>query len=385
VSREPIASIYSDILAGKIRTYKGRTIKDRLVASLIELDYSFRNGIIKGLKRILFGRLPYPDGVKKVLVFRQAGLGETVTALPALDAIRNQFKKSEIHLLTDKTAAGRPDVETIAGMGFFTHVIQFDHPGLWHIRRLIKNGGYDLYIELPLYIVSLPFEIRSMLTARLAGIKHGAGWHISSTFLMKEQQQRLFNFEYNAQRLLRILKAYKIANEGVEVKPIELPALQNNKVCLIISAGRPQNKWKGEYFKQVARYFIDKGWEVTLSGGKEDRNNSEILPEHEKVINSCGEVPIETLKDFYSGFGLIISNDTGPMHLAALSGSPMIAIFSARDYGGKWFPVEDHVHIMRNAEVACTACFSENCRNVICMDSITPEMVINKAEELLEL
>jgi ADP-heptose:LPS heptosyltransferase len=81
---------------------------------------------------------------------------------------------------------------------------------------------------------------------------------------------------------------------------------------------------------------------------------------------------------------LVISNDTGPMHLAYAVGTPLIAIFSSRDYAGKWFPPENEKNIVfRNNDVYCANCFNEELNQNMCFKNINSNIVIEKLKYLL--
>jgi ADP-heptose:LPS heptosyltransferase len=74
---------------------------------------------------------------------------------------------------------------------------------------------------------------------------------------------------------------------------------------------------------------------------------------------------------------LYIGNDTGPMHMAAAVNTPAVALFSARDFPGQWYPVGSH-HIVLRKDVPCSPCFKYECdRGLICLDLIHVEEVLN--------
>ncbi len=62
------------------------------------------------------------------------------------------------------------------------------------------------------------------------------------------------------------------------------------------------------------------------------------------------------------------------MHLSYAVGTPVIGIFSSRDFQKKWFPPEGNI-ALRNNNVPCSLCFSETCNNNICMQGISLEEV----------
>ena len=70
------------------------------------------------------------------------------------------------------------------------------------------------------------------------------------------------------------------------------------------------------------------------------------------------------------------------MHLSYVVGTPVIAIFSSRDFKGKWFPIDNRNiinKVFRQDNIDCVNCFTEICnRNNECMRSIKPEQIINE-------
>lgn len=83
---------------------------------------------------------------------------------------------------------------------------------------------------------------------------------------------------------------------------------------------------------------------------------------------------------------LVLSNDTGPMHLAYGFGVPVVALFSNRDFPDRWFPPTGrHNAVLRAEEVACAVCLSETCADNICMKKIGPEEVVSVMDDVISL
>jgi len=82
---------------------------------------------------------------------------------------------------------------------------------------------------------------------------------------------------------------------------------------------------------------------------------------------------------------LFIGNDTGTMHLAASSGVPCVALFSARDEPGKWEPMGERNVVLRKS-VPCAGCMLTSCdeRDRLCLRLIEVEEVIDAASSLLK-
>ena len=149
-------------------------------------------------------------------------------------------------------------------------------------------------------------------------------------------------------------------------------------IALVIGAKRPQNRWPLSYFKEISKWLLKDGVQILIIGGKEDELNAEKLIE-KNVWNFCGKLtPIQSAIAF-SLCKLTISNDTGPMHLSYAVGTPVIAIFSSRDFPGRWYPPNNIANkIFRNENVACSLCLTDSCKENICMKGIVPEVIINQ-------
>ena len=151
---------------------------------------------------------------------------------------------------------------------------------------------------------------------------------------------------------------------------------------IVIGAKRPQNRWPKAYFSEVLSHF-QKQYTMLLIGGPDDYEMAQSLAKQNAIINLCGQyTPIQS-GVWLSNCKMCLSNDTGPMHLAYSFGTPVIAIFSSRDFPYKWFPsIGDHNIIFRNNQIHCSLCLSETCMNNICMQEIRPQEVIQAIEQL---
>jgi len=331
---------------------------------IIVTDYSIINIIIYILAKCLFTRFDKID-VKKVLILRSGGMGDTITALPAFTVIKRCFPEAKIDLLTNSPLSGRNSVQEFTPKDYFSSFYFYKTFVDKQIINQLKQNKYDLFIELPTYNCSLAFEIRSIMLAKIINAKSGFGWHISSTMLLRAQQEKIFEFETNRTRLLNILKyyglkfidpGYLLEQNNIQVSESDVEkrfmSLSSQKMIAIIpGAGREENKWPIENFKQVIKHFLTNGYSFVIIGGEKDSAVAEILCISNDVINLCGK--IQPLKNalIFKKCALVIGNDTGPMHLAYASGTKVVALFSKRDYTGKWYPPEESRNAILRAKV----------------------------------
>ena len=143
-------------------------------------------------------------------------------------------------------------------------------------------------------------------------------------------------------------------------------------------------KWPIENYIEVISYFV--GFlklKVYLIGGMfdYDYNNLVIESLHMKdttrVINLAGKLSIRDNIELAKNASLFIGNDGGPMHMAAIFGTPIISIFSYKDELGIWDPVLSRSYILLRGNVDCKICNFSYCENNMCITKVKPSHVID--------
>ena len=100
---------------------------------------------------------------------------------------------------------------------------------------------------------------------------------------------------------------------------------------------------------------------------------------------SAGQLPLIALPDLLRRSSLLVSGDTGPMHLAVTVDTPVIALFAVSDpaRSGPGYDLDKHIIIRKWR--TCDPCFSKNCpyAEPICMDNIAVEEVVAAVDTIL--
>ena len=105
----------------------------------------------------------------------------------------------------------------------------------------------------------------------------------------------------------------------------------------------------------------------------------------DNTINLCGRTGLKELVALTEGAKVVVSGDSGPMHIAAALGKPVVALFGPTDalktgpYG--WQENKNLTVISTN--VSCRPCFRKRCRDPICMSGITVEMVLDNLDKYI--
>ena len=367
-----------------------------IIKVIIHLQYWLLNAILDFFSFILFPSGKIKD-VKKILIFRTGSLGDSVCALPAIYSIRKNYPDAQIDILTNAGAENLVSLGALIDKTIVNEIINYFGLPKTELFKELKTKNYDLFIQLPQYDAGLARQLRDIFIAKALSVKYAFGWQVGSTRLLAKYQEKLIKFENERDRLLGILESNGLRSYGlvfplgiseeikgriVEVMKMRRLEDKNLNIGMVVGAKRQQNRWPIEYFKKVADYLLQKGFNILLFGGSDDTERANQIT-GEKVFNFCGKLtPLETA-EMMKHCKLVISNDTGPMHLAYAVGTPVIAIFSGRDYAGKWFPPEENF-IFRNKNIVCVDCLNACEKDNECLLGIKPAQIIATIDKMIK-
>jgi ADP-heptose:LPS heptosyltransferase len=147
--------------------------------------------------------------------------------------------------------------------------------------------------------------------------------------------------------------------------------------------------WPFENFARLADGLIkETNLKVLINVSEEQSNLSERVARlmKTKPIVFCDTTPLGALAALFKKAALMISNDSGPAHLAAAVATPVISIFGRNQKGlspTRWKPLGEK-SIALHRDVGCVECLAHDCKKgFLCLKAIKPEEVLEKARELL--
>jgi ADP-heptose:LPS heptosyltransferase len=359
---------------------------------ILNFLYKSINGAIVFIQSLIFKDIKKND-VKKILIYRVGTLGDNITAMPSIYNIIENYSNSQIDLLYSSGGNDALSIDKLIEKSYFSEIINYNDHSKKDLIKLLKSKKYSLIIELPSNLSTFFKNLRNMFYFRFfVGIKSGFGWKVSTIILFKRMQDKCIVFDNEIDRLQNILKDndLKINNTNFILKRLnnegQLYEKHNiygdNNIAITVGAKRKQNQWPIEYFQKVVYFILERGCTIYIIGGKEDIETSSKLKINEKLINLCGRLtPIES-SSILKKCKLLITNDTGVMHLAYAVDVPIIALFSAWQYDGKWYPPHNKSNkVLRDHNVKCKLCFNDKCKDNICMKNIKPQEIINELKK----
>lgn len=159
----------------------------------------------------------------------------------------------------------------------------------------------------------------------------------------------------------------------------------DNKLRIGINPGAAYGsakRWEEQYFVEIILYFLAQNYEVFIFG-----NDSLKLPaniaQNPRLRNLTRKTTITELVDYIALMDIFISNDSGPMHIAAAFRVPLIAIFGATN-AKETSPWVDNAVIL-DKHLPCAPCKKRECplKHHNCMKLITPDEVIECVNKML--
>jgi ADP-heptose:LPS heptosyltransferase len=335
-------------------------------------------------------------------------MGDMLVALPSLRLVAEAFPDSERRLLTNFSIAlkAAPASQLLDYTGLIHGYIEYplgtrDWTELRMLRRAISAWKPDVMI----YLASPRGRLkawRDALFFKSCGIRRIVGLP-----LFADQQRHLGpdaqgRYESEGHRLIRMLSPLGKADLGQaqnwsigithdeEIKGINatLPLNDNPFIALSLGTKVDTNKWGlakwSDLLGAIGQSWPDLG--LILLGSKDEFAESETLRTvwRQKSLNLCGALSPRESAAVLQRATLFVGQDSGPMHLAASVGTPTIAVFSARNLPGIWFPHGDaHTPIYHMTD--CAGCALDFCveHNKKCINSIPVDEVLSAVNKTL--
>jgi lipopolysaccharide heptosyltransferase II len=382
--------------------------------------------ILLGVKRLVGRRaepVP-PEQVRKILLLKMWGMGSIVLASPLLERLRLRHPKARIDFVTllENAPIVRlyPEVERLITIDLGRSTAPFllaTLRAIWSIRR----EGYDLLLDLEF------FTRFSAIFSFLAGPRwsHGfsakGNWrgklhdvevpfnaynHVASNFLTLfrgDYMNPVDAEELASDRVLPALLPPEGSWERCRQRLTRQPAWREGEPIVVVNpnAGEMalERRWPTEHVRRVIEDLTAKHEvNVVLVGSSSEREHVESLVAESglgsRVGNLAGETDMAELVALFANAAVVLTNDSGPMHIAAAAGAPTVALFGP-ETPALYAPLsvdQAQRHIVHYSRLACSPCMFVHDNKVLscwfaqakCMTGITPAEVLASVETLLD-
>jgi len=337
---------------------------------------------------------------KKILVVRTDRLGDVILSTPVIKNLKLAFPQAGISFMC------RPYTkEAVLGNPWLDEVIVYDKYGKQKSFFSTIKFSFSLRKKRFDWAIILHPTNRAHILAFLAGIPVRVGWNRKLGFLLNKKlvhtkekgQKHELDYSLDVLRSLDIpikekmtyfpldKQAQKVVDEILKAKDIG----KNDKFIVIHpSASCVSKRWPMGYFIELIKLLKKEiNFKIVVVSSEKEKEFVKELTDSLDVIDLCGKLGISELGSLLKKAVLFISNDSGPVHIAASLNTPVISIFGRKDPGlspVRWRPQGEKSYYIHK-DAGCRVCLAHDCQKGFqCLRSIEPQELFEMVMKILK-
>ena len=334
----------------------------------------------------------------KILILKPSSLGDVIQALPVLRLLKQHFPQAEIFWWIDSALAplleGDPDL---------TGVVRFERrrwaqPQNWPemVRSIqwLRARKFDLIIDLQCLLRSAVFgwlarqdffigldESREgargfydVAVPRQSFHTHAVDWYLAVLTRLGVPVHRRFDWLPARPAVARAIEA-KWSTRGTRWITLQPGARWDNK------------RWPAEHFARLVSELAARhpGTRFAILGAGEDKPLGDVITRTHpaRCLNLCGATSLPEMVEWIRLADLLITNDTGPMHVAAALNKPMVALFGPTEprRTGPYGQLENVLRL----DLPCSPCLKADChfeKLNECLRALSPATVLDRIHRI---
>jgi heptosyltransferase-1/heptosyltransferase-2 len=341
----------------------------------------------------------------KIIILKPSSLGDVIHALPVLRLLRSHWPASRIYWWLDVNLVPLLEKDPdLAGIFTFQRK-RWASPHRWPeiVTSIVsmRKHRFDIAIDLQGLARSGMFAWLAgpQLTIGLDNIREGS--REGARALYDLTPPRAAPGTHAVDRYLSVLSLLGVPVhwnfEWLPPRPAALKSIREKwmperdaaRWIVLLPGGRWDNKrWPVEYYIELARKLREiPGLRLVVLGSKDERPLGEAIAAAvpQFCLNLAGATTLDEMIEWIRLSRLVITNDTGPMHVAAAVGRPVVAIFGPTNPLNTG-PYGQLQNVMQTASLPCAPCLKSTCaywEKLACLHAITPAAVFEKARQAL--
>jgi ADP-heptose:LPS heptosyltransferase/GT2 family glycosyltransferase len=358
---------------------------------------------------------PALGGIARILAVKLDHIGDFLTAIPALRAVRDRFPAARLSVLVPPASAvlARREacIDEVIEFTFFHArsaegqrvVTQEEYQAL---GDRLAGHAFDMAIDLRMQPETRPV-LRHTGAPFLVGYDRAGAYPWLSLCLEWEGDARLEpKHGHISERLLTLVDAAAAACRPVATPvvpavrdPSTVPALARlpadflarRLVCVHPGVGNPVRQWPATSFAALIDLLAaEEDMHAILVGGPDEQDVARevmaAVAAKDRVVSLVGSLKLDALSDVMQACALFVGNNSGPKHIAAALGVPSLGIHSAVVDAGEWAPLGGAAMALQR-QMICGPCyleFASDCpRALACLTGIKPRDALAACRRLL--
>lgn len=341
----------------------------------------------------------------KILVIGPSWVGDMVMSQSLYISLKQQYPKAELHVMAPAWCCAllerMPEVDQAIVMPLGHG--DFKLGERYRLGRQLAKQDYD-------WAIIQPNSMKSALIPLFAGVKKRTGWKGESRYgLLNDLRSNKADFPLMVERYaaLAYSKAKMVTHQCLPEIPwpalridqgnqqqalVELKLDQARPIVSLCPGAEfgPSKRWPEQHYATVATQQIEQGKQVWIFGSAKDMPVAEAIREllPKPLQAHChlltGKTSLHQAIDLMALSSMVISNDSGLMHIAAALQRPLVAVYGSTspEYTP---PLAKEVAIV-HTNIECRPCFKRECPlgHLKCLKELYPQQVINAIKKLEE-
>jgi ADP-heptose:LPS heptosyltransferase len=342
-----------------------------------------------------------PRKVSSILVVSTTGLGDTLLSTPALHAVRRTFPQAKItghfHKKYIELFKDHPDVDqVIPYYGTFNRRYKYFFSTIKAFRRekfdlvFIFHGNDPQAIPMA-YLSGAPVIFRRPSIGKFAFLLSNpqgeTNYFSEHAIIGRLKTAQMAGCSVDDPRMVLSRKAFKSEELRLFYQKLGL-SVESPKVAFQVGASYAYKCWPESSFVELGKKLLQKDPKLSiliLGNKKEKRLCNRIVKGigSPQVFNLTGKLSVVMIASLIQDIDLLVTNDTGPLHIAIALGTKTVSFFgptSPELFG----PLQDlNRHTVFYQKPDCEPCLLKKCRNPLCLSGISVDAVMSACERQL--
>ncbi len=347
--------------------------------------------------------IPPPDmeaPFSRILILNQNWLGDVLFSTPAIRAIRRRYPQAYIacmapHRVSD-VLLHNPHLDEVLAYNERSMLVTFFEP--LRVLFALRKRRFDTVFFFQRSRSKAFLAMLAGIRSRIGFARGGRGWLLTDAVPLPETPMHKIDL------FLHMLERFGIPSAGrwpemditaeeesslVRLLSVEGVSIDRPFAVVHVGGNWELKRWPIRHFIQWINIFLKKReWKIVLCGSAgEKKLAQEVVDAFPSgvVTSLCGRTSLGQLGALMKRAGLVVSNDSGPIHVAVSQRARTLGLYgptSPRETG----PVSEGPLRVLWKDVGCRVpCYFRACNARACMEFLTPEEVYERAEELLAL
>src|SRR5687767_12430410 len=339
-------------------------------------------------------RIDFTTPPSRILIIKPSALGDVVHTLPVLNLLRRRWPDAHVAWVVGGAFAslleGHPQLDEVIRFERGRFARGWRDPGaaagLFRFDRDLRRGAFDLVIDLQGLFRSGWMTMRTRAPVRVGYSNARELAHLFYTHRVPVDSPD----QHAVDRYLNLCEALGCGREPVEFS-FHVTEQDRRHVAEILGHDRPfavllpgtnwpTKRWPVEHFAALVGPLRERfGLDSIAAGGPGDAELARRIP---GAFDLTGKTNLRQLVALLERAAVVVANDSGPMHIAAALGRPLVTPY------GPTSPVRTgpygRMDTVIRLDIPCSPCFSRRCSHQSCLQWLTPEAVLREVARQLE-